>query len=157
MRNDSKWGDGQRRPERGRAAQRSAQHASGHAACRSGTRHALRNGLPDSIRQVKSEATSVPALSSPFGPVMLLTHSVRLSPFGPAVQLHGGAREISASSFWMRLWHELRMDAMAMAAGSGVHPPRRAEQDSTPVDGLGCRSAPNCHDGTSAATTTFAE
>lgn len=26
-----------------------------------------------------------------------------LSPFGPAEQLHGGSRLISASSFWMRL------------------------------------------------------
>ena len=30
---------------------------------------------------------------------MVLTHSYKLSPFGPAVQLHGGSSDISASSF----------------------------------------------------------
>jgi len=29
-------------------------------------------------------------------------HSYKLSPLGPAVQLGGGSRVISASSFWMR-------------------------------------------------------
>jgi hypothetical protein len=35
------------------------------------------------------------------------THSYRLSPLGPALQLVGGSREISASSFWMRFAAEL--------------------------------------------------
>jgi len=35
------------------------------------------------------------------GPMMVETHSKRLSPFGPAEQLHGGSRLISASSFWI--------------------------------------------------------
>jgi hypothetical protein len=35
--------------------------------------------------------------------MMVDTHSYRLSPFGPALQLVGGSSEISASSFWMRL------------------------------------------------------
>lgn len=33
---------------------------------------------------------------------MVLVHSYRLSPLGPALQLVGGSREISANSFWMR-------------------------------------------------------
>ena len=38
----------------------------------------------------------------PDGPRMVDTHSKILSPFGPAEQLLGGSREISASSFCMR-------------------------------------------------------
>ena len=34
--------------------------------------------------------------------MMVDTHSYRLSPLGPALQLVGGSSEISASSFWMR-------------------------------------------------------
>ena len=33
------------------------------------------------------------------GPIIVDTHSYMLSPFGPAEQLHGGSRLISASSF----------------------------------------------------------
>lgn len=35
------------------------------------------------------------------GPMMVETHSKRLSPLGPAEQLHGGSKLISASSFWI--------------------------------------------------------
>ena len=44
---------------------------------------------------------------APDGPMMEETHSYRLSPLGPALQLVGGSREISASSFWMRFAAEL--------------------------------------------------
>lgn len=37
------------------------------------------------------------------GPNIVETHSYILSPFGPAEQFEGGSREISASSFCMRL------------------------------------------------------
>lgn len=40
------------------------------------------------------------------GPRIVLTHSYRLSPLGPAVQLHGGSKLISASSFWIRFADE---------------------------------------------------
>jgi len=35
------------------------------------------------------------------GPMMVDTHSKRLSPLGPAEQLQGGSKLISASSFWI--------------------------------------------------------
>ena len=35
--------------------------------------------------------------------MIVLTHSYKLSPFGPALQFVGGSKLISASSFWMRL------------------------------------------------------
>lgn len=38
----------------------------------------------------------------PEGPMMVDTHSYMLSPFGPAEQLHGGSKLISANSFWIR-------------------------------------------------------
>ena len=41
------------------------------------------------------------------GPMMELTHSYKLSPFGPAEQFVGGSNEISASPFWMRFAAEL--------------------------------------------------
>ncbi len=41
------------------------------------------------------------AYGEPEGPRMVDTHSYKLSPFGPAEQLHGGSRLISASSFWI--------------------------------------------------------
>ena len=43
-----------------------------------------------------------PAYGLSCGPTMVETHSNRLSPLGPAEQLHGGSRLISASSFCMR-------------------------------------------------------
>ena len=46
--------------------------------------------------------------SAPLGPMMVLVHSYKLSPFGPALQLVGGSSDISASSFWMRLAEEVR-------------------------------------------------
>jgi hypothetical protein len=33
---------------------------------------------------------------------MVDTHSYKLSPFGPALQLVGGSSDISANSFWIR-------------------------------------------------------
>ena len=39
---------------------------------------------------------------------MVDTHSYRLSPLGPALQLGGGSRVISPSSFWIRLAEVLR-------------------------------------------------
>ena len=49
------------------------------------------------------------AYGEPDGPRIVETHSYKLSPFGPAEQLHGGSRLISASSFWIlhitkRIW-----------------------------------------------------
>ncbi len=41
------------------------------------------------------------AYGEPEGPRIVDTHSYKLSPFGPAEQLHGGSRLISASSFWI--------------------------------------------------------
>ena len=43
-----------------------------------------------------------PAYGLSCGPTMVETHSNRLSPLGPAEQLHGGSSEISASSFCIR-------------------------------------------------------
>ena len=43
----------------------------------------------------------------PGGPRIVLTHSYKLSPFGPALQFVGGSKLISASSFWMRFAAEL--------------------------------------------------
>lgn len=40
---------------------------------------------------------------APLGPTIVEIHSYMLSPLGPALQLHGGSRLMSASSFWMRL------------------------------------------------------
>ena len=42
---------------------------------------------------------------------MVDDHSKRLSFLGPAVQLHGGSRLISISSFWMRLREVLEVSA----------------------------------------------
>lgn len=42
---------------------------------------------------------------------MVETHSKRLSPLGPAEQLHGGSRLISASSFWILPEATARYDA----------------------------------------------
>ena len=42
-----------------------------------------------------------PAYGLPGGPWMVLTHSYKLSPLGPAEQFDGGSRLISASSFWI--------------------------------------------------------
>ena len=53
--------------------------------------------------------------NAPLGPRMVDTHSKMLSPLGPAEQLQGGSREISASSLEMRLAAE---DAM-VCAGEG--------------------------------------
>lgn len=55
--------------------------------------------------------------NSPEGPIIVDTHSYMLSPFGPAEQLHGGSKLISASSFWIRLalednWPEPFMSPM---------------------------------------------
>lgn len=44
---------------------------------------------------------------APDGPMIEETHSYRLSPLGPALQLVGGSKEISASSFCMRFAAEL--------------------------------------------------
>jgi len=48
----------------------------------------------------------------PGGPMIVLTHSYKLSPFGPALQFVGGSKLISASSFWMRLAAELIPDLL---------------------------------------------
>ena len=55
--------------------------------------------------------------NSPEGPMIVDTHSYMLSPFGPAEQLHGGSKLISANSFWIRLalednWPEPFMSPM---------------------------------------------
>ena len=44
--------------------------------------------------------------------MIVLTHSYKLSPFGPALQFVGGSKLISASSFWMRLAAELIPDLL---------------------------------------------
>ena len=44
-----------------------------------------------------------PSYGDVAGPWIVETHSKMLSPFGPAVQLQGGSRFISASSFWILL------------------------------------------------------
>lgn len=46
--------------------------------------------------------------AAPEGPKIVDTHSKMLSPFGPAEQLLGGSKEISASSFWMRFAADVR-------------------------------------------------
>ena len=48
----------------------------------------------------------------PGGPMIVLTHSYKLSPFGPALQFVGGSKLISASSFWMRFAAELIPDLL---------------------------------------------
>lgn len=49
---------------------------------------------------------------APDGPMMVDTHSYRLSPLGPAEQLQGGSRLISASSFCIRLALALCFDML---------------------------------------------
>ena len=44
--------------------------------------------------------------------MIVLTHSYKLSPFGPALQFVGGSKLISASSFWMRFAAELIPDLL---------------------------------------------
>lgn len=49
-----------------------------------------------------SRKKTPPSYTEPGGPRIVETHSYKLSPFGPALQLGGGSSVISASSFWMR-------------------------------------------------------
>ena len=48
-----------------------------------------------------SRKKTPPSYTDPGGPRMVDTHSYRLSPLGPALQLGGGSSVISASSFWI--------------------------------------------------------
>ena len=50
-----------------------------------------------------SRKKTPPSYTEPGGPRMVETHSKRLSPLGPALQLGGGSNEIPPSSFWIRL------------------------------------------------------
>lgn len=50
-----------------------------------------------------SRKNTPPSYTEPGGPKIVDTHSYRLSPFGPALQLGGGSSVISASSFCIRL------------------------------------------------------
>ena len=50
-----------------------------------------------------SRKNTPPSYTEPGGPRMVETHSKRLSPLGPALQLGGGSNEIPPSSFWIRL------------------------------------------------------
>ena len=52
-----------------------------------------------SVENVMSRKKTPPEYGEPDGPMMVDTHSKRLSPLGPAEQLPGGSRLISASSF----------------------------------------------------------
>ena len=47
----------------------------------------------------------------------MLNHSNKLSPLGPALQLGGGSRVISASSFWIRLADVLKALLNCFLAG----------------------------------------
>ena len=49
-----------------------------------------------------SRKKTPPSYTEPGGPRMVETHSKRLSPFGPALQLGGGSNEIPPNSFWIR-------------------------------------------------------
>lgn len=49
-----------------------------------------------------SKKKTPPEYGEPPGPMIVDTHSYRLSPLGPAEQLVGGSNEISASSLVMR-------------------------------------------------------
>jgi hypothetical protein len=53
------------------------------------------------MEKVISRKKTPPEYGEPEGPMMVETHSKRLSPLGPAEQLHGGSKLISASSFWI--------------------------------------------------------
>jgi hypothetical protein len=59
-----------------------------------------------------SKKKTPPLYGDPGGPMIVLTHSYKLSPFGPALQFVGGSKLISASSFWMRLAAELIPDLL---------------------------------------------
>ena len=48
-----------------------------------------------------SRKKTPPSYGEPGGPSIVDTHSYKLSPLGPALQLGGGSRVISASSFWI--------------------------------------------------------
>ena len=48
-----------------------------------------------------SKKNMPPAYADDLGPVMVATHSYRLSPLGPAEQLLGGSVIMSSSSFWI--------------------------------------------------------
>lgn len=48
-----------------------------------------------------SKKKTPPSYGEPGGPSIVDTHSYKLSPLGPALQLGGGSRVISASSFWI--------------------------------------------------------
>lgn len=55
-----------------------------------------------------SKKNMPPEYGDPEGPSNVETHSNKLSPFGPAEQLLGGSKLISASSFWI-----LRCDGLS--------------------------------------------
>ena len=93
-----------------------------HARTRPGQSGALlpSSGCPARQALLRSPAPFSPLerrkkKNAPLGPRMVDTHSKMLSPLGPAEQLQGGSREISASSLEMRLAAE---DAM-VCAGEG--------------------------------------
>lgn len=67
---------------------------------------------PQSLIEYAHEARSCP----PDGPMMVETHSYKLSPLGPAEQLHGGSRLISASSFWILLALALNLCTLPILA-----------------------------------------
>lgn len=48
-----------------------------------------------------SRKKTPPSYTDPGGPKIVDTHSYKLSPLGPALQLGGGSRVISANSFWI--------------------------------------------------------
>lgn len=56
-----------------------------------------------SAEKCMSKKKTPPSYTDPGGPRIVDTHSYRLSPFGPALQLGGGSSVISANSFWILL------------------------------------------------------
>lgn len=50
-----------------------------------------------------SRKNTPPSYTEPGGPSIVDTHSYKLSPLGPALQLGGGSNVISANSFWILL------------------------------------------------------
>ena len=65
------------------------------------------------------------------GPMMVDTHSKRLSPLGPAEQLHGGSKLISASSFWILQRHEQHEHEHEYKQHKPKHTPRRCPNNFT--------------------------
>jgi len=75
-------------------------------------RRRVRNALGKREGKKTKNKEKCEELFVPGGPMIVLTHSYKLSPFGPALQFVGGSKLISASSFWMRFAAELIPDLL---------------------------------------------